>query len=506
MKKIMMMCAAIAAMVSVIGNAAEPVSPVGRVALKSKDRTWKIIYGSSEGPEGRALELLSAEIGSIYIRDRGVYTIHVLPCEKAGSRSVPAMTNAFVIGTWKSNPALHSLITEADIPAGGYLVKTIRTAAGERVVLAGSTPAAVIWAVADFLDDGLPALAVKRWDGLQYVSEIFNGSPLGRYESRRAPKTPKRSVFLWAHTMNDYREYFRNLARMKFNEVILWNNRPPVNAREVVDYAKSWGLTVLWGYAWGWSTNCTRADLGDLGKLEEDIVREWRETWRPLGGDGIYFQSFTELAQSEIGGRSIAEAVVELVNSVAARIRKEEPDLRIVFGLHASSVKGRLAVIDRTDKSVEILWEDMGGFPFNRGKSINPAADRRLVDAILAEDREVGLVFKCQLVQDWQHFAYQAGPYVLGCDSRATAEEDEATAEELWRPFLVDWHTHGRLAYDYIRRIQKARPDRPAALNIAANINGKIRFITALVAEMFWSADDPYDVIVNRVLKRKVGK
>ena len=293
---------------------------------------------------------------------------------------------------------------------------------------------------------------------------------------------------------------------MKFNEVILWNNRPPVNAREVVEYAKSWGVSVLWGYAWGWSTNCTRIDLNDLGRLEEDIVREWQEIWRPLGGDGIYFQSFTELTQSEIGGRSIAEAVVGLVNSVSARIRKEEPNLRIVFGLHASSVKDRLSVIDRTDKSVEILWEDMGGFPFNHGKRIDPEADERLVDAILAEDREVGFVFKCQLVQDWQRFAYQSGPYVLGCDSRATAEEDEATADELWRPYLADWHERERLAYNYIKHIQNARPDHPAALNIAVNMNGKMRFLPALVAEMFWDAGESYDKVVNRVLKRRLAK
>ncbi len=43
---------------------------------------------------------------------------------------------------------------------------------------------------------------------------------------------------------------------MRFNGVILWNNQPPVNARDVVECAHSWGISVLWGFAWGWSTNC----------------------------------------------------------------------------------------------------------------------------------------------------------------------------------------------------------------------------------------------------------
>ena len=485
-----------------LGFAAEPVAPVGRVKIASVERTWKIVYGTAEGPEGRALEMLSSEVGSLYVRDPGVYTLHVLPCEKAGTATVPQMTNAFVIGTLRSNAELAKLIGPDDVPKGGYLVRTMRTDAGQRVVIAGDTPAAVIWGVADFADDGLAALAVEEWDGLRYRSEIFEKGTLGAYESRRAPRTKVRSVFTWAHVIDDYRAYFRNLARLKFNEVILWNNRPPVNAREVSDCARSWGISVLWGYAWGWTTNCNNVDFGNLGGLEDDIVREWREVWHPLGGDGIYFQSFTELAKSSIDGHSIAETVVGLVNRVTKRIRAESPRERIVFGLHASSVKDRLAEIDRTDPSVEIYWEDMGGFPFNYGRKFDVASAAALTDGILAEDRAVALVFKGMLVQDWKRFAYQAGPYVLGCASEATKAEDARVADELWRPYLADWQARGKVAYDFVRRIQAARPGRPAALNAAVNANGAIRFPLALVAEMFWSADEPYDRLVNRVLKR----
>lgn len=482
--------------------AAEPVAPVGKVEVPSRDRNWKVVYGSAEGPEGRALELLSGEIGSVYVRDPGVYTLHVLPCERAGAGTVPAMTNAFLLGTLRSNAELAKWVKPGDVPKGGYLVKTVD--GGRKVVLAGDTPAAVVWAVADFIDDGLAALAVEEWDGLRYRSKIFERPALGVYESRRAPRTPVRSVFTWAHVIDDYRAYFRNLARLKINEVILWNNRPPVNAREISDYARSWGVAVLWGYAWGWTTNCTQVDFAHLGQMEDDIVREWREVWKPLGGDGIYFQSFTELGASSIDGHPVAETVVGLVNRVTKRIRAEAPSERIVFGLHASSVKRHLAEIDKTDPSVEIYWEDCGGWPFNYGKRFDVAAHNALTDRILAEDRDIALVLKCMLVQDWKRFAYQAGPYVLGCASEATKAEDERTADELWRPYLADWQARGKVAYDVVRRVQAARPDRPAALNMAVNLNGKIRFPAALVAELFWSADEPYDQIVNRVLRRKL--
>ena len=183
-------------------------------------------------------------------------------------------------------------------------------------------------------------------------------------------------------------------------------------------------------------------------------------------------------------------------------MRAESPDMRIVFGLHARSVRNHLAEIGDTDPSVEILWEDCGGFPFNYGKPFAPEKDVELVNAILAEERDVGLVFKCMLVQDWMRFAYQAGPYVLGCASESVKAEDARMSDELWRPYYEDWHRRGRAAYDLVRLIQAARPGRPAVLNTAVNANGAVRFPLALVAEMFWNADEPYDVLLERVSRK----
>ena len=44
--------AAAMAVLAAAANGAEPVSAVGKVSIPSKDRTWKIVYGSG-GPEKR---------------------------------------------------------------------------------------------------------------------------------------------------------------------------------------------------------------------------------------------------------------------------------------------------------------------------------------------------------------------------------------------------------------------------------------------------------------------
>ena len=86
--------------------------------LVPRNRNWKIVYGDCSGQEGRAVEFLSTEIGALIQRDPGVYTLHVVPCEKAGAES-ETNRNAFVVGTRKSNALLREMLSEKDVPAGG---------------------------------------------------------------------------------------------------------------------------------------------------------------------------------------------------------------------------------------------------------------------------------------------------------------------------------------------------------------------------------------------------
>ena len=468
--------------------------------LVPRNRNWKIVYGEYAGPERRAVEFLSTEIGALVQRDPGVYTLHVVACEKAGLES-ETNRNAFVVGTRKSNALLREMLSDEDVPTDGYLVRVTEKGGRQFVLIAGDTPAAAIWGAVDFVDDGLATMRTKGGDYALYVSGIFEKPRLPAYESRRAPKTKRRSIFSWAHVMNDYRTYFRNLARMKFNEAILWNEFPPLNAREVAEYARSWGVNVLWGWSWGWSTNCHNVDFDHLKELEDDIVRQWRDVWRPCGGDGIYFQSFTEINEADLKGHSVAEAVAKLVNGAARRILADEPDLRIVFGLHSESVKSRLNEIAATDPRLEILWENCGGFPFKLIGDTRDATESFVKSLLDMERPATGFAYKSQVLQDWKRFAHQAGPYVLGQNSRIVIAGDRQVVEPLWQRFEGEWLMHGERAYALTRLIQ-SRDGNKGSLNVVGNLNEPIHISTALCAELFWSADEPYETILSRVLSR----
>ena len=85
-----------------------------------------------------------------------------------------------------------------------------------------------------------------------------------------------------------------------------------VKAKEIIDYAHEYGIQMIWGYAWGWSPRaCADFRVADLQKIKEGVLEKFEREYAPLGVDGIYFQSFTELHDTHIGGKMIAETVVD---------------------------------------------------------------------------------------------------------------------------------------------------------------------------------------------------
>ena len=480
---------------------------------------WKVVCGTTDGLEGRAAELLTSDLGDILLREPGVYATHVLPVWTAACD--PATNgNALIVGTLRDNPALTRYVRPDEIPAGGYRVRTVAEADRDLVVIAGDSPRAALWGTADFLLYGLSALRPDLGNNLSYYADVFlrGGNRLGvfgdrtnSYDVARAPQTKVRSIFTWGHPIDDFRAYVRNMARLRLTRLYIWNNHPVVNAREIVDYAHSWGIEVYWGFSWGWTTRCRDNWKRDTEELAREVLDDWRRTWRDVPGDGIYFQTFTECPDTPLdGGESIAARAVRLVNRVAREMRREKPSQRIVFGLHASGVRDHLKEIAATDPALEILWEDTGYFPYNAGgivdgRPLTEAEGAALTRRVLTNDaRPVGIVWKFQMIQDWTNWTYQEGPFVLGVASSKTADADVRIQSEIWENFTEPWVTRYREAHAAARMIHALGDG--VEMNMAAQLNGPLRFPTILVAELFWSSEESADVVFRRALSARKMK
>lgn len=463
---------------------------------------WQIIYSSTAGVQGRALEFLYGELGNYVLRDYEKYQLHTMACYPAAESLPPA--NAVIIGRRAENPLLQRFIAEDEVPPYGYSIRIIANPAApdkQLVLLAGSDDASVLYSVVEFVDDILPYSTQPENNGIICGADVLQ-SPLPEISIARKPASRVRSVFTWAHPVGDIYSYFKNMARLRINRVYMWNEYPPLNAAEVVQYANSWGIEIFWGFSWGWEPDCQFVDISDLAPMRKEIMRAWRDIWSKLPGDGIYFQSFTETRQTSLSGRSIAGSVTELINSIAAEILSERPALQIVYGLHASSVRDKLAVIDQTDPRLSILWEDCGNFPFTHINSPEtPAEDQKFLSDILAQQRAKGVLIKCQLLQRWGCFAHPAGPYILGHNGEKMQQHDTTVARISWKNYSDIWCRKGILAYNVIKQVQQSGFE--VEVSTSAQLNGPVHWVTALIAELFWDCSCTYEEIFSKV-QRKV--
>lgn len=476
------------------------------------ERKWKVFYTSYEGPEKRAVELLYKEVGTYFLRDIGVYSYHTIGCENVGE---PCKENAIVLGRYSENKIIQKYLREDEVPENGYVVKVMNNPEYPEYKLAlicGDTPAAVFYGTVDFLDDYL-ADATPIFDAYIHLPNELFQHPLPDYYIATSPDFKTRSVFTWGHPINDYQNYIADLARLKLNQVIIWNDYLPLNAEDIVAYAHSYGMEVIWGYAWGWGFNCLDTNMDSLDELKQQIIDEFNRTYKNVSGDGIYFQSFTETDATHINGVRISEAVTELVNQVSGVLLEENPDMRIQFGLHASSVKDNLFDISKVDNRVEIVWEDCGGFPykgfpeFNTFHSLDEyKAQYPFVDEIidLRESGDLGIVYKCMLTMDWSRnrVTHQVGPYVMGNVSNDIQRTDENLISKTWRFFTAEWMEDGKYVHALTQHI-KEKTDGNVNMCMAGMFSGGIWFPTALCAQLYWNSSESYEDIRKKVLRRQ---
>lgn len=474
-----------------------------------KQTDWKIIYTNYSGPEKRAVNFLSKEAGKHLIREPNVYRIYVLPCEKNGCE---VSKNAFFVGCYQDSPSIQELISANEVPADGFLVKVVTNPEdpdGRFVILTANTPENVFYAAVSFIDDYIPLYG--KMSGSNYMPDLTFDDPLPLCSYTETPDHKTRSIFTWGHSINDYRAYIDNMARLRFNELILWNDYLPINISDVIDYAHSYGIKVNLGYSWGWLPHqCAGiTDISDaaLTVMKNDIIRKFEEEYAPTNCDGIYFQSFTERSDKVIGGRRIAEAVKTLVNMTGGEILEKNPQLKLQFGLHATSVVDDLEEIAKVDPRIEILWEDCGEFPYDYDAMVKD--ENRYNDTLsftqkllqLRNGVGVGLVFKGVMMLDWTKFFNQHGPYVMGENHWEIAAHDRQIRTKGWRVFSAEWSLSGARVAQMLRFIAENKLG-DVDMCLAGTFDGGIYLPMALCAQMYWNCGDEYTEILKKVSKR----
>lgn len=293
------------------------------------------------------------------------------------------------------------------------------------------------------------------------------------------------------------------------NTIIIWNDFVPVNAKEVVDYAHECGMKVIWGYAWGWDVDCSEMFNSEQGMSSQAIFKQYEEEYAHLGGDGIYFQSCTELKVQEINGKIIAEVVADFVNETAELFLEKYPQMELQFGLHATSVDQNLEFIKRVNPDIRIVWEDCGAFPFSYIPSDIEKFDDTMelikkIAVLRGENDKFGVVTKGFTKLDWYDFNHPEGPMYWGVSSKSMKRNREERKRKIWKYLQAYWIVNADKAYEAVRVMSelKDRDFYAEPLVEDGMFEENIMYPVALFSEMLWDCKTPLKQMMSEVAMR----
>lgn len=453
-------------------------SPLGRFALAEAQRLvqrqvpWLVrVEPSAAEVAGHAehLLLLGTPAGSPRVREL---------CDR-WKRTVPEAPGSFLLACQPSpwNPE--------------------RTA----ILVAGRDDAGVLNGVEDLaarvLGAGIPD--PQAWGSPKALEAV---APFARSES---PAIARRGVWSWGYVVYDYRRFFDAMARLRMNAVTLWNDVPPENVAEVVSYAHDRGIEVVWGFHWGWGID--GLDLGNpehVGWVRRTVLETYERSYALIPHDGIYFQTVTEVHETTAHGVPIARLARNLVNDVGRALLDRHPDLRIQFGLHATSILEHCGEMEELDPRISIVWEDAGVIPWSYvpvaespGRPLGTVDDtvaygRRL--AALRGRAELSMIAKGFTALRWDTEFEHHGPYLLGERSPAWIRRRLAERRPIWDRADGLWMANWRHA---ARFYQEVLAERPRSTDVRALVEDglleeRIAPSIALFANLLWNprADD----------------
>ncbi len=474
------------------------------------NKRWIVVVDEYKGIKKNAINLLVGEISARVsypipvktvkdltetdLDDYGIIAVgeskthyYLQDCENKGYITTPKTAESFSI--YVGDKEDKSIIAISGADANGVLYGCVEFCAGY---------------LSDIIGDGY------IW-GENYFENVLE-KRLPKWQTTCSPAVKTRGLWTWGHVIYDYRNFFKNMAKMRLNQVVIWNDYLPFNAKDVVEYAHSFGIKVVWGFAWGWVDKCADhiervSSEENLKSIKRSVIESYKRDYADTNADGIYFQSFTELEADSVGDKCIAQTVANLVNEISNELLKEYPDLHIEFGLHATSVKNKLEFIKTVNPNIYIVWEDCGAFPYSYYvKNVDNFSETcKFTQKLLSlrgNDERFGTVLKGTLNLDWETFEYQKGNYILGEYPQDYISTRYNKKKKIWKIISGDWLENAGYLKDMISIIAKGSKNAIVEALVEDGIFEKtVALPVAIYAECLWDVDADVKKIIRKASK-----
>ncbi|MCE5277874.1 MAG: hypothetical protein ABFD92_00550 [Planctomycetaceae bacterium] len=464
-------------------------------ALRYSGRRWEIVYARYEGVQQFAVDELQRTLQR--------YLPYVVAVRAAGTERPDADVHRILIGTAAGHAGVAECMARGHVDkpqgAGAYSIAVFKKGEASTAVIAGADEGGVLHGAMDFCGRVLGLGVVEEKPDLQQAAL----DRLAEVRYATAAAIDNRGIWTWGYVIYDYQRFIDNMARLRMNMLTIWNDQPPLNAPQIIEYAHSRGVKIVLGFHWGWGLE--KFDIFSKPQRDEirrGVVENYRRNYAHLKADGIYFQTSTEHTTTARDGVTTAKAACMLVNETARELLDEQGDLYIQFGLHATSIQDRFGDLADLDHRVTIVWEDAGALPYTYGAEVNPDAvdepgfprtpegtieySRKL--ATFRPGTEFALVPKGWTALRWDCEFEHHGPFILGQRDETFVASRLQRRQRWWDAANSAWLRNYPLAARFYREMLACKPPKITATALIEDgvFEARIQSSAALLGQILW--------------------
>ena len=448
---------------------------------KTEGPRWIVLFGDYNDIENFALKecvmMMQATLP---------YTVEVKNAADFSEKDFDS--HLFIIGTLKNNHLLRELNLDVpEYPEGYYIGSRVSPWDSKRrlISICGSSAAGCLYGVEHFNTEIL---------GSEYVldrpeEQITLFEDILDFSISEIPVIQDRGIWTWGYPIYDYRAFIDNMARLRMNTLIMWNDVVPVNFADVIEYAKKRAIKIIPGFHWGWGKELDLSSREVIEKIKKHVCDSYANDYAKFEHAGIYFQTLTETNETKLNSVPIIKLACDMVNEISGELLNEYPELKIYFGIHATSVQDNLGVLEELDPRVSIIWEDAGAIPYH-GEAVTKVTERcrgcntpnntveKTIDyskkiTALRGAKEFKIVAKGFPYIRWKDFENHK-KYIMGAQTPLAIKQKLEDRMNLWTQSNSLW--------------QKNYPQALRFFNEILALNPKETMVTALIEDSMFEA------------------
>lgn len=450
---------------------------------------WQLLGSTILGTEG----LATIEIQKALQR----FLPYVLPVGVSDAANLEQSTGHVAIVGTSAHPRIRELISEGTIqaPDGAegfsiFLGASPWNEEARLLVVAGSDPVGALYGSQEVAARlSLEGHLLDGFSSRRHWLESWEG-----FSATEKPAMDRRGIWTWGCAIYRFRSFVDQMAKLKLNTLVIWNDQVPLNAAEVIDYAHLKGVRVILGFhcGWGHANSVDISKASDRAAIVRNVRSTYEEQYAHLPHDGVYFQTLTEHSDRNLAGASTASWVCQIINDTAEALLGSYPDLRMEFGVHGTSIGEDDVELRAVDSRVELVWEDCGSMPYayfaDQIENVDHALawSKRLAE--LRPDREFAMVAKGWMQLRWEQDFENHEDFILGEQSVDWIRKRLVARESEWEKINHHWYRNYPLAASFYRELSR--------LNVKMTVTGliedglleeKIQPSVALFAETLWN-------------------